>query len=171
MGDEEISWLQSLSRRPQPSLPLVRFPPRATRTRGTGSIRTRRIPAPEHERLSCARGAELLVCQYDKVKGAGYHLDNTVARFKGHDVTASWTCPTFFPGPVCDNVHRVWGGRARYWPASGGSFEVDQQMVIVDWGGQKVMFQYWVGQFACPWYRTFNEASEANSNLNFDCIE
>ncbi|HEY7024795.1 MAG TPA: hypothetical protein VH371_07540 [Candidatus Limnocylindrales bacterium] len=128
-------------------------------------------PAPEHERLTCARGAEVIVCQYDKVKSAGLHWDNAVARFKGRDVTATWSCPNFFPGQVCDNVHRVWSGRARYWPASGGSFQVDQQMVIVDWGGQKVMFQYWVGQFACPWYRTFGEAKDANPELNFDCIE
>jgi len=128
-------------------------------------------PAPEHERLTCARGADLLICQYDKVKGDGYHWDNTVARFKGHDVTASWSCPDNFPGQVCDNVHRVWSGRARYWPASGGSFEVDQQMVVVDWGGQRVMFQYWIGQFACPWYRTFGQAKDANPGLSFDCIE
>jgi hypothetical protein len=128
-------------------------------------------PSPEHERLACARGSNVLICQYDKANGGGYHWDNTVGRFKGHDVTASWTCPDVFPASVCDNVHRVWSGHARYWPAQGGSFQIDQQMVIVDWGGEKVMFQYWVGQFACPWYRTFGAAKEANPGFNFDCFE
>ena len=127
-------------------------------------------PAPEHERLTCARGASVLLCQYDKVRAEGYHWDRTVGRFKGKNVTAGWSCPDWFPAEVCDNVHKVWSGHARYWPPSGKSFEVDQEMVVVDWGGQKVMFQYWVDQFACPWYRSFSEAKAANPGLSFDCL-
>ena len=127
-------------------------------------------PAPEHERLTCARGTDALLCQYDKVRATGYQWDRSVARFKGHDVTAGWSCPPAFGSDVCDNVDRVWSGQARYWPAQGGSFKVAQEMIIVNWGGQKVMFQYWVNQFACPWFRSFSEARAANPSHDFDCV-
>src|SRR3954471_13767479 len=84
-------------------------------------------PAPEHERLTCARGTVLLICQYDKVSATGYQADRTVGRFKGRDVTASWSCPDWFPAEVCASVTRVWRGEARYWPAAGGSLRVDQE--------------------------------------------
>jgi hypothetical protein len=127
-------------------------------------------PAPEHELLSCVRGTGILLCQYSKVRGGGYHWDRTVGRFKGEIATHGWKCPDWFPGDVCDNVVKVWSGHARYWPASGDSFRVRQQMIIVDWNGQKVMFQYWVDQFACPWFKTFEEAVAANPGEGFDCI-
>jgi hypothetical protein len=127
-------------------------------------------PAPEHERLACVRGAVYLLCQYDKVRATGYHWDRTVGRFIGHDMTASWVCPDWFPNDVCDNVVKVWSGHARYWPPRRHSFRVDQDMVIVRWGGQKVMFQYWVGAFACPWYQTFREAHAANPSAYPDCL-
>lgn len=85
-------------------------------------------------------------------------------------MTDTSTCPDWFPSEVCDSVTRVWDGHARYWPAAGGSFQVDQQMVILDLGGQKLMFQYWTDQFACPWYRSFSEATDANPGLGFDCL-
>jgi len=127
-------------------------------------------PTAEHELLTCSRGGGSILCAYSKIATPGYHFDSTVGMFVGRDVTATWECPDWFPGDICENIVSVASGHARYWPSSAKSFQVDQDIIVADLGGQPVMFQYWVGQFACPWYATFQEALDANPGLGFDCV-
>jgi hypothetical protein len=128
------------------------------------------LPAAEHERLTCARGETVLLCQYDKVAVNGSNPDRAVGRFAGREATSTWVCPDWFPPDVCGHVLRVWDGHARYLPPGGTPFRVEQQMVVVRWHGERVMFQYWVGQFACPWFRSFAAAKAANPAAGFDCL-
>ena len=148
-GDEEVlrfivAVVAATTVRPSPMAP---FPPRRICERSArlhpGRVESR---DPEHERLTCAVGSAVaLVCQVrQKVKGA-WTTTGTEHRwlvFKGHDVTALWTCPSFFPGlgvwtMFIESVAVQWC----YWRVEWrpNHSEVDEQLVIVDWGGQKVM--------------------------------
>jgi hypothetical protein len=50
---------------------------------------------------------------------------------------------------------------------SGPSFKVVQDYLITDVDGQAVLQLYWVDRFACPWYRTFEDALAADFNCVF----
>ena len=102
-------------------------------------------PAPEHERLTCARGATIIAVPVRQGPWRRLPLGPDRRPFQGTRRDTELDCPDWFPADVCDNVTRVWSGHARYWPAAASSFEVDQEMIVVNWGGQKVMFQYWIG--------------------------
>ena len=97
-------------------------------------------------------------------------LDGTTGRFHGHDVTQTWACPDWFPADACDGVTAVFEGPATYALDGGGRFTVLQDYILTDMAGQPVLIQYWVGRFACPWFRTFDEALAANPDATFDCL-
>ena len=115
------------------------------------------------EVLTCREGTPSWACTYGVPETAGW--------FSGRSVTASWTCPDWFPSTICDNVIAVYHGRAVYVPSggtsSGPSFLVDEDYVITEVGGQSVLQLYWVDRFVCPWYRTFEEALAADFNCVF----
>ena len=124
----------------------------------------------EHERLGCLEARGYWACVYSKVPEPGYNWDATFGTFLGRAVTSTWRCPAWFPAEICGNVTAVYSGRARYYPASDSPFSVDEQYIVTDRDGQAVLAQYWVGQFVCPWFRTFAEAQAANPGGQFDCI-
>jgi hypothetical protein len=124
----------------------------------------------EHERLRCVETVAHWTCAYDKLPEPGFHIDSTVGMFQGKNVTSAWACPEWFPAEICDNVVAVYEGPATYFLDGGGKFRVDEDYVITDMGGQPVLIQYWIDQFACPWFRTFDEAVAANPGSVFDCI-
>ena len=99
--------------------------------------------------------------------------EGTSADFRGADA-ASFVCEPTFPFYPCQNVVKVVEGTTQYKPPHGLPFEVLQRHIVVrEDNGQEVMWQYWVssGNFACPWYRTFDEALAANPfPAHFDCI-
>ena len=129
-------------------------------------------PAPEHERLSCSEGRRNWSCHYDKVAEPelNFHWDATVGTFAGGDVTKSWTCPAWFPADVCTSVTQVVRGNMRFVLADGSRFSARQELVVAGLAGSQVLQVHWVDfGFACPWYRTFDEALAANSlPLPFD---
>ena len=125
---------------------------------------------PEHERLQCVEVNPHWSCAYDKLPEPGFHIDDTVGMFQGKNVTSTWICPEWFASDICDNVVAVYEGRATYFLDGGGHFRVDQDYVVTDMAGQAVLIQYWIDQFACPWFRTFDEAVDANPNAEFDCV-
>jgi hypothetical protein len=71
-----------------------------------------------------------------------------------------WPCPTWFPSKICANVDRVAQGIASFGPAS--TFSIREELIVTKTGNHEQMWNYWVGQFVCPWYQTFDEALAAN---------
>jgi hypothetical protein len=121
-------------------------------------------PAPEHERLTCSEGSSWS-CRYDKVAEPelNFHWDGTVGTFTGGDVTTAWTCPGWFPASVCTNVTQVVRGNIRFAFTDGSRFFTRQELVVAEVAGAQVLYVHWVQfGFACPWYRTFDEALAAN---------
>jgi hypothetical protein len=71
-------------------------------------------------------------------------------------VTGAWECPDWFPGDICASAARVVSGTSTVIiPRHGGTFTGDAEFIITDEG---LLWVYWVDQFVCPWYPTFNEA-------------
>src|SRR5215204_5586305 len=48
------------------------------------------------EQQTCREGAQSWTCTYRLPEATGW--------FSGRDVTATWTCPAWFPGSICENV-------------------------------------------------------------------
>jgi hypothetical protein len=124
-----------------------------------------------------AEGGNTWAGRYDKHPEPGLGFpnppDGTYGVFMGADST-SFVCQRTFPFYPCQNVVEVVEGTTRYYPPNQPPFDVHQQQIVVrNETGQEVMWQYWVspGNFACPWYRTFDEALAANpSPARFDCV-
>ena len=129
------------------------------------------LATSEHERLSCAQAGVALTCRYDKVPDPGLAWNATTGTFRGRDVTADWECPEWLGSDICDHVVAVYEGATTYVakPHAGPPLTAAQDHIIVQDGARQVLIQYWIGQFACPWYSTFAEAIAANPGLGFDC--
>ena len=118
--------------------------------------------APEHERLECAEGSTW-TCQYSKVPepALNFQWNGQRGTFTGSPIPpAQWPCPTWFPSKICTNLNRVAQGIASFGPTS--TFSVREELIVTKAGDQEQMWNYWVGQFVCPWYGTFEEALAAN---------
>lgn len=118
--------------------------------------------APEHERLQCAEGPTW-TCLYGKVPepALNFQWNGQQGTFTGTPVPpGQWPCPTWFPSKICANVNRVAQGIASFGPAS--TFSIREELIVTKTGDHEQMWNYWVGQFVCPWYGTFDEALGAN---------
>jgi len=129
--------------------------------------------APEHEALACHRqsGSSDLAwaCRYFKIPepNLNFAWNTTTGRFEGADVTASWTCPVWFPTTVCASVVQVVEGNFVF----NGTFSVLQDLVVTQIGAQQTLYVYWIDSFACPWFTSFDEALAANPfPLPFDGV-
>jgi hypothetical protein len=135
-------------------------------------------PAPEHEQLACNRRADIdggaWLCRYHKIPEPplNFAWNNTTGRFVGSDVTATWTCPGWFPATICDNVVQVVEGTFVFDLSSGGQLTSFQDLVVTQAAGTQRLYDYWVAnQFACPWFGSFGEALAANPfPLPFDGV-
>jgi hypothetical protein len=125
--------------------------------------------ADEHERLRCVVTASTEVCRYDKVPEPGFAFNTTTATFRGKDVTAGYECPDWF-ADACAEIVSVHAGRTTFVSPGGHPFTVAVDQIVVVLDGQTILIQYWVDQFACPWYGTFEEALDANPSGDFDCF-
>jgi hypothetical protein len=131
----------------------------------------------EHELMHFWVEAPGWVGHYDKhaepTLGFPDPPDGTVGVFAGA-VATKFVCEPAFPFYPCQDVVQVVEGTTRYSRPGGRSFDVHQQQIVVRAAnGQEVLWQYFVrpGNFACPWYRDFNEALAANSSMaHGDCI-
>ena len=131
----------------------------------------------EHEVLRFWVEGNTWVGRYDKHPEPGLGFPNppqgTFGVFTGAEAT-SFVCQPTFPFYPCQNVVEVVEGTTQYNPPNQPPFEVLQQHIVVrNENGQEVMWQYWVspGNFACPWYRTFDEALAANPfPAHGDCV-
>jgi hypothetical protein len=121
-------------------------------------------PAPEHERLTCSQGATWYCAYFKQAEPRlNFHWDSSVGSFIGSDATDSWNCPSWFPARVCRHVTRVASGRMAFILADGSTFQTTQEFVVTNTKGHQTLYVYWVDYgFACPWYRTFKAAVDAN---------
>jgi Calx-beta domain/RTX calcium-binding nonapeptide repeat (4 copies) len=118
--------------------------------------------APEHERFQCAEGSTW-TCAYSKVPepALNFQWNGQRGTFTGLPIPPGhWPCPTWFPSKICANVNRVAQGIASFGPAS--TFSIREELIVTKTGNHEQMYVYWVGQFVCPWYQTFEEALAAN---------
>ena len=123
-------------------------------------------PTPEHEVLRCG-GNAAWHCIYDKhpepLLDFSQPPDATFGHFRGEDVTSGWNCPSWFGDNRCDATAFVVGGVMSYQYPDGSSLDLNQDLVLLDQGGEQVLYVYWVDHsFACPWYRSFDQALSAN---------
>ena len=99
--------------------------------------------------------------------------DGTSGIFTGA-VATNFVCQPTFPFYPCQNVVQVVEGTTRYSPPGRAPFDIHQQNIVVrERSGHEVMWQYFVtpGNFACPWYRDFQEALAANPSMAYgDCV-
>lgn len=118
---------------------------------------------PEHERFSCLTN-DTWACRYDKIPepSMGFTWDRTRGTFEG---TVGGTCPTEL-GDLCEHVVTVVTGTAQYVPESDPPFTKAHQLLLTDGDGVAPLYVYWVGEFACPWHTTFDEALDESP----DCI-
>src|SRR5919108_2942519 len=113
------------------------------------------VDPAEHERFSCLTDGEWR-CIYDKLPEPrlGLSWDRTRGSFTGAESTDEWVCPEWFPNEVCESAERVISGVGTFnVPSPGDDFSVDQDLIVSD-GGR--LWVYWVDQFVCPWYTSFD---------------
>ena len=137
--------------------------------------------APEHELLRCVENngaqagtsSDTWFCRYSKAPepSLGLSWNNNYGSLSGHDITATWTCPTWFPDGICPNVVGVVEGTMLFVDPSAhqAPFSVLEDLVVARTPAGERLYNYWVGQFVCPWFRSFSEAVAANPiTLPFD---
>lgn len=125
--------------------------------------------SPSHERLRCLTDGQWR-CQYDTVPEPtlGFTNPSVKGTFVGTDVTDSWECPKahWFPNDICDSAARVISGTQSFvLPGSGELFTVDVVYIVTDDG---TLWNYWVDQFVCPWYPTFEQALTESAGCTFN---
>ena len=131
----------------------------------------------EHEVMHFWVQAEAWSGRYEKhpepALGFPNPPDGTFGIFTGA-VAKNFVCQPTFPFYPCQNVVQVVEGTTLYSPRGRPPFGIHQQHIVVrEREGHEVMWQYFVspGNFACPWYRDFEEALAAiPSTAHGDCI-
>jgi hypothetical protein len=125
-------------------------------------------PAPEHELLQCEQRSSVAGpgwgCRYFKLPepDLNFAWNTTKGRFVGTDVTATWTCPYWFPFRFCTDVVQVVDGAFTFDLATGGQISIPQDLIVMQSGGEQRLSVYWINRFVCPWFRSFDEALAAN---------
>ncbi|MFN2113095.1 MAG: hypothetical protein ACK2TT_08265 [Anaerolineales bacterium] len=120
--------------------------------------------SPGHEVLSCS-DEDGWSCTYslEAEPDLGFDLpDATTGNFSGEQITDGWTCPEWFEQSICDSEVFVVGGVMEFSPLDGDPFTVDEELIVTESGDIQMLYVYWVDWFVCPWYRTFDQALEAN---------
>jgi hypothetical protein len=130
-------------------------------------------PAPEHESLACGGFIDWR-CTYFKIPepALNFYWNRNRGSFQGTDVTDSWACPGWFPDGICGNVVQVVHGTIVFVnPRVHPPFTVVADLIVSGTGSSQKLSFYWVGQFVCPWFRTFAQALAANPMpLPFDGV-
>lgn len=129
-------------------------------------------PSAEHEVLSC-RETQLWYCRYDKQPEPDLDYvhppDETFGLFEGQETTSSWDCPDWFPRQICSKATFVVKGEMIFRTPGSDDYAVNEELIVTDSGSGQVLYVYWIDQFVCPWYRSFDAALAANPELTPDC--
>jgi hypothetical protein len=126
-------------------------------------------PAPEHEVLRCIETSDTpspWLCRYRKAPEPALNLtwNNNFGVLTGDDVTSTWACPGWFAAEICANTLQVVEGVMTFTDPDTHQppFAVLVDLVVVQTAGGERLYDYWVGRFVCPWFRSFDEALAAN---------
>lgn len=122
---------------------------------------------PQHERFRCEERRRQWTCLYDVPPEPRLNFEGFTGvppdRFTGTDVTASWTCPTWFPAEVCQGVTRVVRGEILFVIDEETQFLIQEELVFTGTKKDRTMYITFVDfGFSCPWYPTFRKALAAN---------
>ena len=121
---------------------------------------------PNHERWRCLTDGEWR-CLFDNLPEPtlGFFVSGVRAVFTGTDVTGRWQCPSWFPGAVCGSAVRVVAGTAAVvLPRHSGTFTGEAVFLVTASGD---LWFYFVDDFVCPWYSTFDEALTSPAECTF----
>lgn len=123
-------------------------------------------PSPEHEVLRCG-GNDFWHCIYDKHPeprlGFQQPSDSTSGLFLGKEITSQWNSPGWFPNDITENYTFVVGGAMTYTYPDGSIATINQDLIVTNMDGQAILYVFWSDMnFACPWFRSFDEALAAN---------
>lgn len=129
-------------------------------------------PAPEHEQFHCVQNngaqtgtsANTWSCLFNKLPEPtlNFHWDAVHAFMSGQDVTATWSCPGWFPAGICSDVVQVVEGPETFRKQGVVLGSVLLDLIVQQTSSGQRLYEYWVNQHVCPWFRTFDEALAAN---------
>ena len=126
---------------------------------------------PEHQVNDC-QGVDLWTCKLhiEPEPDLGFNYTQVTGQFEG-TVIPEWRCPNWFPYAICSNARYIIGGKTLFKEGAGPGMEVEIEYIVTEIGGEYILYEYWVNRFACPWYRTFDEALGANPfPYHRDCV-
>jgi hypothetical protein len=126
---------------------------------------------PQHQVNDC-QGVELWTCMFNNQPepDLGFGFEQTTGQFEG-SVIPEWRCPNWFPNAICKNAIYIVGGKT-FFKGAGPGLEVEIEYIVTEVGDEHILYEYWVNRFACPWYRTFDEALAANPfPYHRDCLQ
>jgi hypothetical protein len=131
--------------------------------------------APEHERLLCVPNnggpvgisGETWFCHFDKLPEPtlNFHWNADQGFMSdGQDITSTWSCPGWFPAGICSDVVQVVEGTMTFSrpPILHPPFSTLLDLIVQQTSSGQRLYEYWVNQHVCPWFRTFDEALAAN---------
>jgi hypothetical protein len=115
----------------------------------------------QHQVNDC-QGGEIWTCIYSTQSEPelGFKSNQPFGVFEGEFIP-DWNCPNWLPEAICRSAILVIGGTALF-EGGGPSLQVDIEYIVAEIGGRQILYEYWVNRFACPWYRSFDEALAAN---------
>jgi len=100
----------------------------------------------------------------------GFGASQDLGFFEGK-VIPEWNCTSWLPEAICRSAIAVIGG-ASLFEGPGSSVRLDIEHIVVEIRGNQVLYEVLDDRFACPWFRSFDEALAANPvPYIIDCLQ
>ena len=117
-----------------------------------------------HQLIDCEEG-EMWTCITSTRSEAelGFTAPGLFGVFEGEFIP-DWNCPNWLPEAICRSAIVVIGGTTHFQSGGGEGpgLRRDIEYIVVEIGGSQFLYEHWVNLFACPWFRSFDEALAAN---------
>ncbi len=117
---------------------------------------------PSHQVNDCQEG-EMWTCIFNNQPepDLGFDYSPILGVFEGISIP-DWNCPNWFPDAICTSAIFVIGGTMLFEEVEGPGLQVDIEYIVIETGSGQILYEHWVNRFACPWYRSFDEALARN---------